>query len=284
MSEVHTRDEAIASVGHAFATWATMIRGILTQGEATLGACRHEVEDTVRKRVEEVRALEILLDAARDERKSELAAKLRRANESLGRAKTAKMKAEGLGTRLASLHRSFVRYDEQLVTNARGELVAMETALGNYRSAGGDSNPVSDSPISTSGAQSDVLACMGFVEVDVAAADLDSNPILDDSGGVGTFGKGGLNRADYRWLVQTWNDTVGPGVKAGKTRDDFEAQDTQSNAQALRRTADVYDIFLGSNRIRADRLSGGSLDITNGRHRLLIARELGITTLPAEVR
>jgi hypothetical protein len=119
--------------------------------------------------------------------------------------------------------------------------------------------------------------------VDVSSADLDENPILDDNGSRRTFGKGGLTRADYRWAVQTWNDTVGPGVDAGKTREDFAERDGQSNAEPLRRTADVYDMFLGTDRIRADRQADGSVNIVNGRHRLLIARELGIRTLPGEV-
>jgi hypothetical protein len=76
---------------------------------------------------------------------------------------------------------------------------------------------------------------------------------------------------------------VGPGVAAGKTREDFAARDARSNAQPLRRTADVYDMFLGSDRIRVDRRPDGSMDVVNGRHRLLIARELGIKTLPGQV-
>lgn len=124
---------------------------------------------------------------------------------------------------------------------------------------------------------------MGLADLDVNSADLDDNPILDDNRPQGTFGKGGLSRADYRWAVQTWNDTVGPGVAGGKTRDDFVERDSRSNAQPLRRTADVYDMFLGSDRIRAGRRPDGSLDIVNGRHRLLIARQLGVKSLPCQV-
>ena len=124
---------------------------------------------------------------------------------------------------------------------------------------------------------------MGLADVDVSSADLDENPILDDDRSKGTFGKGGLSRADYRWAVQTWNDTVGPGVAGGKTREDFAERDARSNAQPLRRTADVYDMFLGTDRIRADRRPDGSLNILSGRHRLLIARELGIKNLPGQV-
>jgi hypothetical protein len=124
---------------------------------------------------------------------------------------------------------------------------------------------------------------MGLADFDVSAAYLDENPILDDDRPRPIFGKGGLSRADYRWAVQTLNDTVGPGVASGKTREDFAERDARSNAQPLRRTADVYDMFLGTDRIRADRQPDGSLNIVNGRHRLLIARELGIKNLPGQV-
>jgi hypothetical protein len=127
------------------------------------------------------------------------------------------------------------------------------------------------------------LSEMGITELDVSSADLDENPILDDHHSRRTFGKGGLSRADYRWAVQTWHDTVGPGVASGKTREDFAERDARTNAPPLRRTADVYDIFLGTNRILADRQPDGSLNIVNGRHRLLIARELGIKNLPGQV-
>lgn len=120
-------------------------------------------------------------------------------------------------------------------------------------------------------------ASQGMAELDVNAADLADTPIL------GEFGRGGLSRDDYRWAVQTWHDTVGPGVEAGMTRDEFAARDLAGGAPALRRSADVYDMFLGSDRIRVDRRPDGSLNIINGRHRFAVARELGIASLPGEV-
>lgn len=117
----------------------------------------------------------------------------------------------------------------------------------------------------------------GLTALKVNDADLADTPIL------GEFGRGGLTRADYRWAVQTWRDVVGPGVANGRSRDDFAAEDVASGAPPLRRAADVYDMFLGSDRIRVDRGPDGSLNIINGRHRFDVARELGIDSLPGEV-
>ncbi|MGQ0678807.1 MAG: hypothetical protein ACT4OM_03980 [Actinomycetota bacterium] len=159
----------------------------------------------------------------------------------------------------------------------------MSRALDGYRSSragiGGGGQAISASAASAVSA----IDSTGLTDLDVSSADLDDNPILDDDRSQGVFGKGGLSRADYRWAVQTWDDIVGPGVAAGKTREDFAERDARSNAQQLRRTADIYDMFLGSDRIRVDRRPDGSLDVVNGRHRLLIARELGIKTLPGQV-
>jgi hypothetical protein len=161
----------------------------------------------------------------------------------------------------------------------------MSRALEGYRSGGavlGDGG-LGGERVSTGPAGGGPFADMSLAELDVSAADLEENPILDGDSSCETFGRGGLSRADYRWAVQTWNDTVGPCVASGKTREDFAERDARSNAKPLRRTADVYDIFLGSDRIRADRRPDGSLNIVNGRHRMLIARELGITHLPGQM-
>ena len=83
--------------------------------------------------------------------------------------------------------------------------------------------------------------------------------------------------------MQTWNDTVGPGVAKGMTRDDFAARDLRGDAQPLHKTADVYDMFLGTGRIHVARQTDGSLNIVNGRHRFQVARDLGITSLPGQV-
>lgn len=116
-----------------------------------------------------------------------------------------------------------------------------------------------------------------MASVDVMSADLTENPIQ------GEFGRGGATRADYRWAVQTWHDTIAPGLARGMSRSDFEADDALRGAQPLRRTADVYDMFLGDDHIRVDRRPDGTFNVISGRHRLQIARDLGIESLPGKI-
>jgi hypothetical protein len=283
MTEVRTRDEAIASVDRALQAWSTNVTGILTLAHNGALDAKNEVEGVVRKRANEVAAIETFLAAADDEQRRQLQAKLVRAKEAHEQAGRACIRVSDVAARVAQLSRTHTTLATSQVASARAQLSAMSMALEGYRSGGADLGGGLSSGRSTTRASGGPLASMGLADFDVSAAYLDENPILDDDRPRPIFGKGGLSRADYRWAVQTWNDTVGPGVASGKTREDFAERDARSNAQPLRRTADVYDMFLGTDRIRADRQPDGSLNIVNGRHRLLIARELGIKNLPGQV-
>jgi hypothetical protein len=283
MTEVRTRDEAIASVDRALQVWSTNMVGVLTQGQATARAAKDEIERIARRYANEVAAMEALLGAADDEERRQLQAKLVRVREASEKAERARERVGQVEASVARLNRTHVTAATSLVSSARAQLSAMRRALDGYRSGGADLGGAGSHGGNGGCAGPTSLAGTGLTDVNVSSADLDDNPILDDGGRQGTFGKGGLTRADYRWAVQTWNDTVGPGVAAGKSRDDFALRDTQSSAKPLRRMADVYDMFLGSDPIRVNLQPGGSLNIVNGRHRLLIARELGIKTLPGQV-
>ena len=159
------------------------------------------------------------------------------------------------------------------------QLIGGSGAKGGGRSAGPGAPVPAASPVSSAPEALDArLMSHGMTLIDVSAVDFSDNPLQ------GAFGRGGADRSDYDWTVKTWNDVVGPGVARGMTRDDFAAQDSSSGAPALRRTADVYDLFLGdTDRIRASYRPDGSLDLGNGRHRAQAARALGIQWLPAQV-
>jgi hypothetical protein len=285
MAEVRTRDEAIASVDVALQRWATDVTGLLAQAQSSASVASDGAQAVVRKCANQVAAIQALMAAASDDRRGELQAQLARAKDAHERASRAGERVRDVEARVAALTRTLSRVTTSQVAEARAQLGAMARALDGYRSGGiafgGGSRQGGTGTRSGDGGGALARSCL--TDLDVGLADLDENPVLDDARAQGTFGKGGLSRADYRWAVQTWNDVVGPGVAAGKSRESFVERDTQSSAVPLRRTADVYDMFLGSERIRVDRRPDGSLNIINGRHRLQIAQELGIKTLPGQV-
>ena len=119
------------------------------------------------------------------------------------------------------------------------------------------------------------MAERGLADVDVNLADYSDNPIT------GKFGRGDLARTDYRWAVTAWDEVIRPGLDKGMTREDFAARDVTRGAQPPRSYVEVYDMFLGADFIRIDQRLDGTLHVANGRHRIEIARELGVTRLPA---
>lgn len=283
MVEVRTRNEALAAVDQALAEWTATTTGLLEQAQSAARAAMGEAESIRRRREAEVRALEAILSAADDQRRRALTAELVRATEALDRAARACARIRLVETETQRLARRHTTEASPRASEARSQLSAMSRALDGYRLTGpvtAGIGPVRRSTGTASTAHQ--LRGLGLEDVDVDAADLAENPIRDDSAS-GTFGKGGLSRADYRWAVQTWADVVAPGITKGKTREDFAARDARAGAPPLRRTADVYDLFVGSNRLKVDRRPDGSLNVINGRHRLTIARELGIKSLPAQV-
>lgn len=283
MVEVRTRDEAIAAVDQALQKWATDATGLLVQAQNAASIASDGAQRVLQKCANEVAAIEALLGAAPDDRRGELEAQLAKAKDAHEKTSRGTARVRDVAESVARLGRTVTRAASSDVPAARAQLGAMARALDGYRVGG---TVVSGGAMRSGRAVAragSALAATGLAELDVACADLDENPILDDAKAQGTFGKGGLTRADFRWAVQTWNDVVGPGVAAGKTREHFVERDARSNAVPLRRTADVYDMFLGSDRIRVDRQPDGSLNIINGRHRFQIARELGVKSLPGQV-
>lgn len=119
---------------------------------------------------------------------------------------------------------------------------------------------------------SSTLASKGLRMTDVSDFDFSDNPIT---------GWDKAPREDIEWAVSRWDDTLAPGIAAGKTRDDFAAMDAAANAPEHRRLANVWDYLLGDDAIHSGSSTpSGGLDVGGGRHRLQVARDLGIRFLP----
>ncbi len=278
MTPVRTREEALALVASALAKFDEQVGGLLTQATAVAAGAVQQAAGVVRRCETKVRALEAALAAAEEAKRRRMQAELIQAREQLNQARLAHRRVADVSEGARTLQRSYAQQCSPIVAAGRGHLAGRVGAVREYLSGGGASGGGGGSAGAGSGGLGAVLAGLGMTSVSVTAADLDDTPIKDG------FTRGGLSRGDYRWAVQTWNDTVGPGVARGMTRDDFAARDNREPpAPPLRRTADVYDIFLGSEAIRADRRPDGSLNVINGFHRLQIARELGIKDLPGRV-
>jgi hypothetical protein len=297
MVEVRTRDEALVAVEAAIGQWTEASAVALARAMTSAGAAQSEAGAEVARRTQLVSELVDTVAVIRDDDplKAVAVAALARARESLATGKRAASAIAEVSGRVAALQRSQVVNTRVFAEAARADLARRGGELGAYRHAqagagtaglSGEFNATALGGLALGGSAARApggAACRqswltdrGFIEVDVALADYSDNPI------VGKFARGDLTRADYRWAVTTWDEVIRPGLDEGLTRDDFAARDAARDARPPRSYVEIYDLFLGSEHIRIDRLPDGTPHVDHGRHRVEIARELGITRLPAE--
>jgi len=275
MPMIQTRDEALRSLDQAFGTWSRTWRGVWQQAAAQAAATSSTIEIERRHRATRVRSLEVALSAASENQRALIAAQLERARRSLDGAAAAAADARRANEAARAEVRRVTTASDAIVSGAQADLRRRLGTLSDYRRSSGTSTTSLkeySAPLSAG------MLPAEMTEVPLHDLDYRDNPL------VGGFGKGGASKSDYRWAVETWATVVRPGVDRGMRREDFAARDAERGAPPFRRTADVYDLFLGdSDRIVLSPTAAGKLDIVNGRHRVAIAREVGITHLPARI-
>lgn len=284
MTEIRTRDEALTAIDRGLGQWAADATGVLTQARTVADGALTAGRSKVRRLANQVAASEAVLGSLRPEDDPRQAQRnLAQARESLQAAQRAERRIAAVAEQVAALERAQVSSMAGEVSGARADLRRRLGTLTGYRTSavepGGRGGPASAVAAGQGSAGSTSwLNSRGLSEVDVSAVDLANAPAAD------AFERRGVTMADYRWAVQTWDTVVRPGVARGMTRADFEARDAQRGATDMRRTAQVYDLFLGEgNRLKVARLADGTMDVRNGYHRFQIARDLGIGSLPAQV-
>jgi hypothetical protein len=267
--------EAIAELRTALNTWGNTARAIATQLGAVVTTYAANAEAEVRARSSRMTAIEAMLVTAKGEERARLVREAALASASLERARRALNLSNVAALRSQRLQRQIEEAAGERVQRAAEALSRKRAALADYASA-----PIpSASGAAGAGASVDVnFGVPDIVDVPIEQADFSDNPILDG------FQRGGADIGDYRWAVETWETIVRPGVLVGKTREDFARRDEELGHQSgFRRSAGVYDMFLGDDPIQFSRRADGRLDVASGRHRVAIARQLGLTHLPGRL-
>ncbi len=275
MGIASTNAEVISELRTALNTWVHTATGIATQVGAAVMTHAARAEAEVRARSSRMAAIEALLVTAKGEERARLAREADLASASLERARRALNLANDAAQRSQRLQRQIEETAGERVQRAAEVLSRKHAALADYASA-----PIpSASGAAGSGASVDSdFGVPNIVNVPIEQADFADNPILDG------FQRGGADIGDYRWAVETWETIVRPGVLAGKAREDFARRDEELGQQSgFRRSAGVYDMFLGDDPIQFSRRADGRLDVASGRHRVAIARQLGLTHLPGQL-
>lgn len=150
----------------------------------------------------------------------------------------------------------------------RGYLGVHVGSVGASGPSGGHAASVAVRPPSASSA----------VSTDAPLAD-----VIDDREGNIRFEK--VSRKQVEWGLETLTRVVQPAVRMGKGSDYFMDRDRAEGLDGERSYSGVYRWFYsGDHAIKLSRQPGGKLEVINGYHRIVVARELGIRSLPAVVQ
>jgi|GEM_PF-3454526 len=121
-----------------------------------------------------------------------------------------------------------------------------------------------------------MLYQQGFRMVPVDAIDDRDNPVT---------GPGDFSKVPYPQMqagMRTLADSVLPLVQSGADGDFFRGRDQQQGLSYINGQQAIYDAFFGSGHIWLD-YQNGAYTVGNGRHRIYLARQMGMTHLPARV-
>ena len=89
---------------------------------------------------------------------------------------------------------------------------------------------------------------------------------------------------DVAWVVERWDSVVSRVVARGGSPEELQARDERDGMLGTRRRlAGVWETFLGTEPIRIEVRTDGSVHVLDGRHRIEAARRLGVAKLPAQI-
>jgi len=141
--------------------------------------------------------------------------------------------------------------------------------------------PVAASSTSTLSSGLQTNAVRGPTGLTIESVPLDQIDLSDSPvSGAADFRKVSAQQMQDGW--QKLRDVVAPAVAQGADGDYFARLDAVQGLSGANSYKNIYDVFYGTNCIALDQV-GGTYHVTNGYHRLFIARQLGITTIPARI-
>jgi hypothetical protein len=82
--------------------------------------------------------------------------------------------------------------------------------------------------------------------------------------------------------VRRFAKTVLPAVRNRANAEDFDELDRQNGVDYEHGIRRIYDAFYGNDPIRLEKI-GNTYKVVGGYHRLHVAKELGLTEIPASV-
>ena len=233
------------------------------------------------RRAEHQRALAAMQAATNERAAAAAQAACERAQERLVRAERAVRLADQADAALHVALSRFGREANDAIRDGRALLSAARLDLETYlESAGGGVAPGTP-PLATGPALPAPAASSGVKDAHVKDVQLSAIDTSDREISAADYQKG-YSPDDLKWAYHALHEVVMPGVAAGHGRDYFARRDAAEGRQGTRSYSDTFGGFFGDDAIRLER-RGDKYVVTNGYHRIWIAKQMGLQSVPARV-
>ena len=273
----HTDLEAIGVLSQALRRYEQSALDSERRASAQLARERERIAEVVRRRRVECEAAEEALSRCRGDGNADCSGVARALAKARSRLEVGEKALQGVDSAAATLRAACLRLRSEVSANVQRAGAVLREAAGDAAEyLQGAAATATSLPASGNGnAQR-----MGTGDVQfVPLSEIDTS---DRSIGPEDFGKG-YSPADLTWSYNALHEVVLPAVDRGEGLEYFEKRDTSEGLSGTRSYTDTYLGFLGpDNAIRLNRV-GNSYQVTNGYHRIWVARQMGIDTVPARV-
>lgn len=266
-------------VRRAIDEYEQVVQSVQDMTARRLSEVGSQVADEVRRRRQEVEEqTRALQDCLKSESRdcSALSSELRRRRDRLSVAETA---LRSVHRATASLQLAMARLGRESATSsgsARAHLTRALADASEYLSAGSVGGSSGEGRHSSGTPLPRVAGAPGIHDVDLQAIDSSDREIAPDA-----FNKG-YSVEDLKWAFHALHEVVLPALASGLGEDYFRQRDAREARQGVRSYSDTFSGFLGGDAIcLAPR--NGSYTVVNGYHRIWVAREMGLSRVPARV-
>ena len=196
-------------------------------------------------------------------------------------AQTALRVAELARSRFQAPRTRYGRECVRLNADAKHLLSTMSADLESYLqgSRARPSSTPTGSRQTSSGADSQSLP-EGWAHVPLNAIDDSDSPVSDAE----SFGKG-YGPDDLRWAFGALHEVVLPAMSKGRGADYFHQRDQLEGRVGVRSYSDTFSGFFGKDAaIKLDPRGDGTYTVTNGYHRIWVAKQMGLNSVPGWIR
>ncbi len=274
-SAAHTDLEAIAALSRGLGHYGQIALDAERRASAHLARETERIAEVLRCRRVECESAERALKSCREAGSGDCSGAAQAAAKARSRLERSESALRTIESAEAPLRAACLRLRREISESVQRAGVVLREASGDaaeYLQAQG-----SVAPPGSNGNARGTKAAEGVAFVPLSQIDTSDRNIGSED-----FGKG-YSPADLTWAYHALHEVVLPAVGRGEGVDYFQKRDASEGLSGTRSYTDTYLGFLGpDNAIRLNR-AGDRYQVANGYHRIWVARNMGLDSIPARV-